>query len=48
MAEMWVITAGFIICLGLFGGTFVYFLKSALNPEDSKRIDPLPGKTQKK
>ncbi|WP_180955537.1 MULTISPECIES: hypothetical protein [Bacillus] len=48
MAEMWVITVGFIICLGLFGGMFVYFLKSALNTEDSKRIDRLPGQERKK
>ncbi|MGE7765273.1 hypothetical protein [Peribacillus sp. NPDC096540] len=38
----WVITLGFIGCLGLGAGLFVYFVKSGLDLEDSKRIDPLP------
>ena len=42
MVEMWVTTSGFIICLGLIGGFFIYSVKSGLNLEDSKRIDPIP------
>lgn len=38
----WVITIGFVGCLGLGGGVFVYFVKSGLNIEDASRIDPLP------
>ncbi|KRF50051.1 hypothetical protein ASG97_15355 [Bacillus sp. Soil745] len=38
----WVITLGFVGCLGLSGGVFVHFVKSGLNLEDSSRIDPLP------
>ncbi|WP_174733658.1 hypothetical protein [Mesobacillus harenae] len=43
MANLFVTTLGFVICLGLVGGVFVYFVKSALNSEDSSRIDPLPA-----
>jgi hypothetical protein len=38
----WIITIGFIGCLGLGAGVFVHFVKSGLNLEDSSRIDPLP------
>lgn len=41
MAEWWVTTIGFVICLGFVGGTMVYFLRESLNSEDAKRIDPL-------
>jgi hypothetical protein len=40
MAAWWITTIGFIICLGIVGGTMVYFLRGALNSEDSTRIDP--------
>ncbi|UII56475.1 hypothetical protein LS684_03035 [Cytobacillus spongiae] len=42
MAEMWVTTFGFVFVLGLSGGVLVYFLKGALDSEDSIRVDPLP------
>lgn len=38
----WVITIGFVGCLGLGGGVFVHFVKSGLNVKDASRIDPLP------
>ncbi|MEY9865157.1 hypothetical protein ABIE66_000536 [Peribacillus sp. B2I2] len=38
----WVITLGFVGCLGLGGGVFIHFVKSGLNLEDSSRVDPLP------
>lgn len=41
MAEWWVTTIGFVICLGFVGGTMVYFLKGSLNSEDATRIDPI-------
>jgi hypothetical protein len=41
MAEWWVTSIGFIICLGLVGGIIVYFLRGTLNSEDSTRIDPV-------
>ncbi|MEH7115417.1 hypothetical protein V7124_24115 [Neobacillus niacini] len=39
MAEWWVTTIGFVICLGLVGGTVFYFLRGVLHSEDSTRID---------
>jgi hypothetical protein len=39
MAGLWVTTIGFVICLGIVGGTLVYFLRGALHSEDSTRID---------
>ncbi|WP_180953605.1 hypothetical protein [Bacillus sp. T33-2] len=39
MAYLWTITTGFVICLGIVGGVFIYFLRTALDPEDSTRID---------
>ncbi|MDR7077129.1 hypothetical protein J2Y03_002152 [Neobacillus niacini] len=41
MAGWWVTTIGFIICLGIVGGTFVYFLRGTLHSEDATRIDPV-------
>jgi hypothetical protein len=41
MAGWWVTTIGFIICLGFVGGIMVYFLRGALNSEDSTRVDPV-------
>ncbi|WP_175596887.1 hypothetical protein [Bacillus sp. MRMR6] len=41
MAGLWVTTIGFVICLGIVGGTLVYFLRGALNSEDSTRIDQI-------
>ncbi|AZV41294.1 MULTISPECIES: hypothetical protein [Peribacillus] len=43
MAEWWIISMGFIFCLGLVGGGFVYVLKKALNSKDATTIDPLPS-----
>ncbi|OLS33637.1 hypothetical protein BTR25_24770 [Bacillus sp. MRMR6] len=41
VAGLWVTTIGFVICLGIVGGTLVYFLRGALNSEDSTRIDQI-------
>jgi hypothetical protein len=45
MAGWWVTAIGFIICLGIVGGTLVYFLRGTLNTEDSTRIDPVKKET---
>ncbi len=42
MGLMWVTTVGFAICLGIVGGVFIYYLKTALDSEDAHRIDPAP------
>lgn len=42
MAEWYVTLAGLVICLGIFGGVFVYFLIASVDTEDSTRIDPIP------
>ncbi|MFB6469481.1 hypothetical protein ACE38V_22360 [Cytobacillus sp. Hz8] len=42
MAGMWIMVIGFVICLGVVGGTFFHFLSSSLDTEDSKRVDRLP------
>jgi hypothetical protein len=43
MAAIWWITViGFVCCLGIVAGTWVYFLKKALNSEDSTHVDPFP------
>lgn len=39
MGYLWVMTLGFAICLGLVGGTLIYFITSALDTDDSSRID---------
>lgn len=39
MAFLWIMTIGFILCLGMVGGTLFYFLHSVLNREDSTRVD---------
>ncbi|MDF2903267.1 MAG: hypothetical protein K0S25_905 [Bacillus sp. (in: firmicutes)] len=39
MAYLWVETIGFVICLGIVGGVFFSGIKSAVNPQDSTRID---------
>ncbi|WP_462408750.1 hypothetical protein [Neobacillus sp. Marseille-QA0830] len=41
MALWWVTTIGFVICLGIVGGIMVHFLRTALDTEDSVRIDKL-------
>lgn len=41
MAYLWMMTAGFVICLGLLCGTLLYFISSSLVKDDSKRIDLL-------
>ncbi|WP_257985847.1 hypothetical protein [Bacillus sp. M6-12] len=40
MAYLWVVTIGYVIILGLVGGLFFYFIRSAVSPEDAIRIDP--------
>ncbi|NMD69841.1 hypothetical protein HHO41_06040 [Bacillus sp. DNRA2] len=39
MANLWIMTIGFVICLGLAGGTLFLLLRTVLNREDSIRID---------
>ncbi len=46
MAGWWVTAIGFIICLGIVGGTFIYFLRGTLHSEDATRIDPDPLKKE--
>ncbi|MED3625208.1 MULTISPECIES: hypothetical protein [Neobacillus] len=41
MVIWWILTIGFLSCLGLLGGTLVYFLKQALHSEDATRIDKI-------
>jgi len=41
MAYWLVVTIGFLMCLGMVGGTFIYYLRTlALDPQDSINIDP--------
>jgi hypothetical protein len=39
LAYLWTVTVGFLICLGLICGGFIFFLRTALNPEDATIID---------
>jgi uncharacterized protein YneF (UPF0154 family) len=39
LAYLWILTIGFVICLGMAGGIFIYALRSSLDTEDSTRID---------
>lgn len=39
LAYLWVITIGFIFCLGMVGGSLFFVLRSTLNPEDATKID---------
>jgi hypothetical protein len=39
MGYLWVMTIGFVICLGLVGFGFMYFILSSFNLEDASRID---------
>ncbi|WP_180960203.1 hypothetical protein [Neobacillus cucumis] len=39
MAIWWITTIGFVLCLGIAGGTFIYFLRQGLDSDDTKRID---------
>lgn len=39
MAGLWVLTGGFVLCLGLVGGVLFYYLLGALNSEDSTTVD---------
>lgn len=41
MGYLWVITIGFVICLGLAGGTLLYFISTALNVNDASQVDLL-------
>ena len=41
MAYLWMMTIGFVICLGLIGGTLMFFISGALKPEDANVIDLL-------
>ena len=44
MGYLWVMTIGFVICLGLVGGTLLYFISTAFNLNDASRIDLLDSK----
>ncbi|WP_187119006.1 hypothetical protein [Bacillus marasmi] len=39
MAYLWIMTIGFILCLGMVGGSLFFLLRSILNSDDSTRID---------
>lgn len=39
MALLWIMTIGFVLCLGMVGGSLFFLLRSILNREDSTRID---------
>ncbi|TDL31750.1 hypothetical protein E2R51_11005 [Jeotgalibacillus sp. S-D1] len=39
---LWLVTTlGFLMFLGMAGGTFIYFFRYAMEPKDSIRVDPL-------
>ena len=38
----WLITMGFIGCLALGAGVFIYFVRSGFDSSDISRIDPFP------
>lgn len=38
----WLITMGFIGCLALGAGVFIYFVRSGFDSNDITRIDPFP------
>lgn len=46
MGYLWVMTIGFVICLGLIGGTLLFFIRSAFNYDDASRIDLLDTKNE--
>lgn len=46
MGIWWITAIGFIIVLGCIGGTFVHFLNTALDKDDSKRIDPIKKESE--
>ncbi len=41
MGYLWVMTIGYVICLGLAGGTLMFFITSAFDFDDASRIDLL-------
>ncbi|WP_170169131.1 hypothetical protein [Mesobacillus subterraneus] len=41
MGYLWVVTIGFVICLGLVGGILLYFISTAFNLNDASSIDLL-------
>lgn len=46
MAYLWMMTIGFVFCLGLIGGTLMFFISAALKQEDANKIDLLDTKKQ--
>ncbi|MGV2940346.1 hypothetical protein AB5I83_12190 [Mesobacillus sp. LC4] len=46
MGYLWVMTIGFVICLGLMGGTLMFFIRSAFNYDDVSRVDLLDSKRE--
>ncbi|MCK6207970.1 hypothetical protein KZX50_21235 [Bacillus infantis] len=45
MLLSWIITAGFILCLGLVGGMFIHYLRAAMHTHDSVTVDLAPEET---
>ncbi|MBT2693948.1 hypothetical protein [Bacillus sp. ISL-55] len=41
MGYLWVMTIGFVICLGFVGGILLYFISTAFNLNDASRVDLL-------
>ena len=44
MGYLWVMTIGFVICLGFVGGILLYFISTAFNLKDASRIDLLDSR----
>ncbi|ULT57835.1 hypothetical protein L1999_04555 [Neobacillus drentensis] len=41
MAIWWITTIAFVLCLGIAGGIFIYFLRQGLDTDDPNRIDKI-------
>ncbi|MBT2637762.1 hypothetical protein J7E37_07435 [Bacillus sp. ISL-39] len=48
MGYLWVMTIGFVICLGIIGGMLMFFITSAFNYDDASRIDLLDTERKSK
>jgi len=46
MGYLWVMTIGFVICLGMAGAAFMYFIFSSFHLEDASRMDLLDTRNE--
>ncbi|MGA9228316.1 MAG: hypothetical protein WB217_18345 [Mesobacillus sp.] len=46
MGYLWVMTIGFVICLGMAGVAFMYGIFSSFNMDDASRIDLLDTRNE--